>query len=233
MFKFQLLITLAASAGMAVAHVERAPALSNGWAEAPFVADDMETTGDGVKNKTTVAPHARQSVTFALHVTERNLDKVKEIAIAVSTPGSSTYGEYLDADTLAALTAPEPAHANAVRSWLRDAVPLAHGSTIKEIQGRRFEITLPVADAEALLQTTFRFVINSRTGQRALVAGDYTIPDQIKDATAAVFGLHGLPLPPRDHATSDSHITAPYPVTPAVIKAKYGTSAAPTAKKSW
>ena len=120
MFKFQLLITLAASAGMAVAHVERAPALSNGWAEAPFVADDMETTGDGVKNKTTVDT----TVTFALHVTERNLDKVKEIAIAVSTPGSSTYGEYLDADTLAALTAPEPAHANAVRSWLRDAVPL-------------------------------------------------------------------------------------------------------------
>jgi tripeptidyl-peptidase-1 len=225
-------MTLAASAGMAVAHVERAPALSNGWAEAPFVADDMETTGDGVKNKTTVAPHARQSVTFALHVTERNLDKVKEIAIAVSTPGSSTYGEYLDADTLAALTAPEPAHANAVRSWLRDAVPLAHGSTIKEIQGRRFEITLPVADAEALLQTTFRFVINSRTGQRALVAGDYTIPDQIKDATAAVFGLHGLPLPPRDHATSDSPPGGIAQVTPAVIKAKYGTSAAPTTKKS-
>ena len=191
---FKLLMTLAASVGMVAAHVERAPALSNGWAEAPFVADDTEPTGDGVKNKTTVAPHA--TVTFALHVAERNLDKVKEIAIAVSTPGSSTYGEYLDADTLAALTAPEPAHANAVRSWLRDAVPLAHSSAIKEIQGRRFEITLPVANAEALLQTTFRFVINSRTGQRALIAGDYTIPDQIKDATAAVFGLHGLPLPP-------------------------------------
>ena len=228
MFKLHLLVTLAASVGMAVAHVERAPALSNGWAEAPFVADDMETTGDGVKNKTTVDT----TVTFALHVTERNLDKVKEIAIAVSTPGSSTYGEYLDADTLAALTAPEPAHANAVRSWLRDAVPLAHGSTIKEIQGRRFEITLPVADAEALLQTTFRFVINSRTGQRALVAGDYTIPDQIKDATAALFGLHGLPLPPRDHATSDSPPGGIAQVTPAVIKAKYGTSAAPTTKKS-
>lgn len=60
---------------------------------------------------------------------------------------------------------------------------------------------MPPVVARAVLQTTFRFVVNSRTGQRALVAGDYTIPDNIKDATAAVFGLHGLPMPPRDHAT--------------------------------
>ena len=54
-------------------------------------------------------------------------------------PGSKFYGEYLGPEALAALTEPEPAHAEAVRAWANQA----SGSTVKEIQGRRFEVTMP------------------------------------------------------------------------------------------
>jgi subtilase family serine protease len=208
------ILTLAVTAGAAAGHVERAPALSHGWRE--VAAPSVLASGAGANN----------DVTFALHVKERNLDRVKEIALSVSTPGSAFYGEYLDADSLAALTAPDEAHVAAVRAWAN----AASGSNVKEIQGRRFEITLPQTDAETLLKTTFRSLINTYTGQRTLVAGDYTVPDAVKDATAAVFGLHGLPLPPRASRTADQPMQ-PAKVTPAVITSQYAISA-PVASKS-
>jgi hypothetical protein len=209
---FRLLTALAI--GTATAHVERAPALSHGWTETAANAAAAADAAD---------------VTFTLHVKERNLDQVKEIALAVSTPGTDTYGKYLSSAALAALTAPEKAHAAAVRDWAHAAAGNS-GAAVKEIQGRRFEVTLPQADAESLLQTTFRSLVNTNTGQRTLVAGDYYIPDKVKDATAAVFGLHGLPLPPRASRVAGQPMS-PANVTPAVITTQYGISA-PVASKS-
>ena len=211
----KVLTTAIAIVGTAVAHVERAPELSCGWRE-------ISTQGTG----TGVGGSAKTKVTFALHVKESNLDEVKRIALEVSDPSSSQYGEHLSPEALAELTAPAKEDVDTVRAWVQ-----ASGGLTKEVQGRRFEVTLDQTDAEKLLNTKFRSLINVQTGQRRLVASDYTLPADVHKATAAVFGLHGLPLPSRKTFSGDRP-GQPADVTPAVITQQYGIKVPTADKKS-
>ena len=77
-----------------------------------------------------------------------------------------------------------------------------------------------VADAEALLATKFGLLRNAATGQSVLRAGDYSLPDAVEGAVAAVFGLHGVPLPPRQPLRS-ADPDEPASVTPAVLASTY------------
>ena len=54
-----------------------------------------------------------------------------------------------------------------------------------------------VHSAARLLKTSFRKLWNGKTKQSAVRAGSYTIPDEVEGAISTIFGLHGLPLPPR------------------------------------
>lgn len=54
-------------------------------------------------------------------------------------------------------------------------------------------------------------------------AGDYTVPDAIQKHIAAIFGLHGLPLPPRKPLVKDDP-GAPAHVTPTVLTSTYNIS---------
>jgi tripeptidyl-peptidase-1 len=160
------------------------------------------------------------------------LDVVERAALEVSNPRHPSYGRYLSPEELSEMTAPDQRDVHTVRSWL--AALRGHAKELQ--QGRRFEVKMPLLEAEGLLHTTFRHVTNTRTGQRAIVAGDYTLPDEVNAAVAAVYGLHGLPLPPHGQVkvASSSHSSTgeadPPEVTPDVIKSQYGiTHGMPTA----
>ena len=198
-----LVATIAASG-----FVERAPPLPHYW----------------VEEGTTIveAPEANPTVTFALHVKESNLEIVERIAREVSDPQNPQYGDYLSPEGLAELTAPEEENVDAVRAWVGG---LGRSAIKESLQGRRFEVALPRVEAEALLHTTFRHVVNTRTQQRALVAGDYSVPDRVKAATSGVYGLHGLPLPPRRSQHTSSGVAT---VTPDIIKSQYRIATSPT-----
>jgi tripeptidyl-peptidase-1 len=154
-----------------------------------------------------------------VHAKERNGDRVQAIALDVSDPSSTNYANYLSSDTLDALTAPAPEDVATIRNWLST---FGDDVDVDVTRGRTFRVTVPTTKAEQVLSTTFRQVSNANTLQSTVRAGDYTIPQVVKDATDTIMGLHGLPLPPRaSRATSPK---SPAAVTPAVILSQYDVS---------
>ena len=199
-------------------HVERAPELCCGW-----TAGRLDTT--------TVS-----TTTFTMHAKERNGDRVQAIALDVSDPSSNNYTNYLSSETLDALTAPAPEDVATIRDWLST---FGDDVDVDVTRGRTFRVTVPTTKASQMLSTTFTPVTNANTLQSTVRAGDYTIPQVVKDATDTIMGLHGLPLPPRasrkSRASRASRATSrpksPAAVTPAVILSQYDVSGV-TAKAS-
>jgi hypothetical protein len=80
--------------------------------------------------------------------------------------------------------------------------------------------------ASRLLRTNFNNIYH-KTSKRAVVrAGDYHLPDDVHEAVAGVFGLHGLPLPLRAQPVhvqlqSKAEIVS---VTPTVLQTTYAIS---------
>ena len=177
------------------------PALPSGWANQFSKA----TGGDEVVK-----------VTLAVH--EQNMDRIREMALDVSTPDSSAYGKYLDQAQIDEITAAAAADVAAVRSWL--AAEQFEGHVAEAPGGRLFVLTAPAAAMGALLKTEFRRVANAATGQTTLRASSFALPMATAAAVAAVFGVHGLPLPPR-HSQAAATTAAIPVVTPAVIASTY------------
>jgi tripeptidyl-peptidase-1 len=160
-----------------------------------------------------------EKVSFVLEAERQNLDQLEKVALAVSDPSGPAYGQFRTQEQLDQLTAPTPQHVAAIRQFLQRA-----GVEATETKGRRFEVTTTVQQASELFQTSFRTVANAATGQGKLRAGDYSVPDEL--AEMVVFGLHGLPLPPK--AAPQAGDVAK--VTPAVIEAAYGVAGVKPAK---
>lgn len=176
-----------------------------------------------------VAPAVPQDHSLAIQFSlkRQNLDQLLAIARRVSDPQSPEYGQYLSGMAVAELTKPEDAHAAAVTEWLSQAFlnfTVSGG-------GRVVELQLTTGLAAPLFQTDFRFVLNSCTGQQVVQALDYRLPAPIAASVSAVYGLHGLPLPPRPRRPIKEKVAA---VTPAVLTKTYNVSipAGPSTKKS-
>merc|ERR1711948_236042 len=88
--------------------------------------------------------------------------------------------------------------------------------------GELVEVSLTASSAAALLKTTFHHAASEATGQSVVRASDYSLPAQVEDAVAAVYGMHGLPLPPRKSIRGPNPFPPePVNVTPAVIEKVY------------
>jgi tripeptidyl-peptidase-1 len=83
------------------------------------------------------------------------------------------------------------------------------------------QVELSHQAASNLLQTKFHHAVNNATMQSTIRAGDYFLPAEVDDAVAAAYGLHGLPLPPRQALAAPG---TPASVTPAVIEKYYDVS---------
>merc|ERR1712072_308179 len=92
-------------------------------------------------------------------------------------------------------------------------------SVVSVWKNRSFLVEASVAGAEQLLSTSFRRLRNTKTGQTAIRASSYTIPAQVSGSVSAIFGLHGLPLPPKPANLEPP--AQPAAVTPAVLASQY------------
>merc|ERR1712166_68988 len=167
----------------------------------------------GWSSSTALVDTPPSTVRFAVQAQERGAEEMKRIALDVSDPDSPRYGQYLQQDLIDRLTAPDAADTAAIRQWLTFV-----GARVYETKGRYFAVECTRANAEALLSTSFRWVMNQATGQTVVRASNFTIPDALKDAVHAVFGLHGLPLPPRKSSSFESSVmpsVIPTPLPPA------------------
>jgi tripeptidyl-peptidase-1 len=100
---------------------------------------------------------SKQTVSFTIALEEANLDKIRSVALGVSDPSSSNYGNYLTTHEVATLTAPSPHNVQIVTSWL-DTHRVDYLRHLHQI-----EVTTTVKNAEALLNTRFHAVTHKST----------------------------------------------------------------------
>lgn len=80
------------------------------------------------------------------------------------------------------------------------------------------EVTGTIAVLETMLSTKFHHATHYRHRQTATLAEAVTLPASITEAVSTVFGLHGLPLPPKNTPVRAS---TPPDVTPDTITKDY------------
>jgi subtilase family serine protease len=162
---------------------------------------------------------ADEYVSFSFSVVEQNMDKIRTIVQEVSDPHSTRYGEYLTSAQIEEMTRPKKEDIATVSNWLaQNSVPFTVSNN-----GRSIDVKCPVSQAEKLLVTHFESLENQQTQQEPLIrATTYELPPQVEAATAAVVGLHGLPLPVRKPVVASSGEPGePAKVTPAVLASTY------------
>ena len=156
-------------------------------------------------------------VKFTISVKQSHLEALYETALAVSTPGELSYGKYLTPDAIAQLTAPSPSDMNTIVSWLdKHEITYARDKHI-------LHVSTTAEAAAKLLRTDFGMYRRSSDSRIILRASDYNLPAAVAPAVAAIFGLHGTPLPHPEPLTASS--SAPAAVTPAVLAQTYHADA--------
>jgi subtilase family serine protease len=153
---------------------------------------------------------------FTLAIKEQNLDRVLDIARAVSDPSSATYGQFVTQAQLDELTAPAAQDVAAVTEWL-DAQAVNY-----TVRHSNVFVNTNVLAAEKLFSTNFHIAMRKESNQFVVRAGAYSLPATVNKALTAVFGLHGLPLPPRQRKSPLEGTVEPASVTPAVLATDYG-----------
>jgi subtilase family serine protease len=196
----QLFLALAALAAPASAAIHSEMPYVNGW------------------SKSSVAVRDNERVKVTIVVKEQGRDEIRSKALAVSDPSSPDYGNFLTRAQVDDITRPKAEDMSAVTSWLD-----SHGVGYK-LQGVSSVIAeMPVSAASELFSTTFHRAEHRAHGQALIRASDYEIPAEVENSISTVFGLHGLPLPPRDLLIAAHGLPKrPANVTPDVLNQVYG-----------
>ena len=176
-------------------------------------------TGANGWSASTESVRADKRVTVTLVVKEQGAEEIRRISAAVSDPTSPSYGEFLTSAEVMALTAPEATDMSAVTGWLESngvGYQTRHSNVIADMS---------VATASKLFNTEFHIAQNLEHGQSVTRASEYELPAEVQRSVQAVFGLHGLPLPPRQAVVVTSVFPKqPANVTPDVLATTYGIS---------
>ncbi len=195
--KLALLATIATAAQVPE------PSLHHGWSKSTIPAAQLT-----------------DSIRFTVSAKEQNIDALKGFVLEVSNPKSAIYGDFMTTSQVLDFTAPASKHLTDIEAWVRSEPACAH--TLKN--GRDFEITCPLAAAEALLRTRFHVIKHPNHPASPLVrAKGFSLPEAVESARSAVWGLHGLPRPVQSSLVS-ADPTEPAKVTPDVIASTYGIS---------
>jgi tripeptidyl-peptidase-1 len=181
------------------------------------IADELPTSWRKLEQPVATS----HPMTIQLSLQQSNLAELQNVASSVSDPKSPSYGKYLSLADLNTLTAPKASHVAAVENWLSASNVPFHRV------GELVEVSLTATSAAKMLTTSFHRVANDATGQSVVRADDYMLPAEVDDAVAAVYGMHGLPLPPRKPIGASGGPTPPenpVNVTPAVLQKTYNVA---------
>lgn len=117
-------------------------------------------------------PADTDTMILQIALQEQNLDQLESMIYAVSTPGSASYGNYLDVDSVAAMLQPSSDANNAVLAWLKAA-----GVTNAFSDGAYVNFSTSVGTANSLLSTQFKYYEND--GVQKLRTMGYSVPDSL------------------------------------------------------
>lgn len=154
-------------------------------------------------------------LTVRISLKRTNIPYLESVVARVSNPQSPDYTQYPTMEEVVAMTAPAPASVEAVRAWL-----VVTGQHFVEAATGDFVVSTTVGEASKLFHTSFSSMVNDVTSQTAVVGDAVVVPDEIAAHIDTVFGVHGLPLPPRE-AVKGANVAT---VTPDVITKTYNIS---------
>eukprot|EP00944_MAST-04C_sp_MAST-4C-sp1_P006994 g6994.t1 len=154
---------------------------------------------------------------FRMSLKQPNMEKVKQIALDVSDPKSPQYGQYLKQSEIDELTKPDAKDVDVVRNFITTSSSNKCSVTAtKEVLDVVCENAHVV---QTMLKTSFHVLQNrNKRTQNLLRAKDFYLPNDVNNKVQGIFGLHGLPLPPRKEKGAPSQ---PASVTPSVIEQVY------------
>ncbi|OJJ45231.1 hypothetical protein ASPZODRAFT_133860 [Penicilliopsis zonata CBS 506.65] len=165
------------------------------------------------------------NISLSVALSRQNLDLLESTLLAVSTPGSDSYGQFLDVDEVE--TRFPLANDTAVVSWLKEA-----GVTQISRQGGLVNFATSVETANSLLNTTF--AVYAKGGSRKTRTTQYSVPEDlvgdIELIAPTVF--FGRPIADRsvDFQAADTSVAAKRTtdvcekITPDCLKEQYNIS---------
>ncbi|EPT01819.1 hypothetical protein FOMPIDRAFT_1119585 [Fomitopsis schrenkii] len=142
-----------------------------------------------------------------LGLVSSNVDKLIETLYDVSTPSSAKYGQHLSKSEAAAFLNPSDESLHAVHAWLADnkidATTISHG-------GDWLAISLPVSQANEMLDADFSVYTHEESGTQIIRALQYSIPDDLVGHLQVVHPVTTfLVSPPKPIITSAGRIPVP------------------------
>lgn len=123
----------------------------------------------------TNTPSGGSQVTLQVALTQQNLDQLESKLSSVSTPSSSSYGQYLDANAANAAFAPSEASKDAVTSWLKSS-----GVSSYKVVGDSVWFQTSVSKANSLLGTEFHTYTDTK-GVSKVRTTQYSIPNDLTE----------------------------------------------------
>lgn len=119
------------------------------------------------------SPPETDTLALQIALAQQNVDLLDAKILAVSTPGSASYGQYMDGDAVAAMFAPSADAIPAVLAWLTDA-----GVTNAYSDGAYVNFSTTVSTANSLLNATFNYYENA--GVQKLRTVEYSVPNDLQ-----------------------------------------------------
>ena len=119
-------------------------------------------------------PDEGQAIVLQIGLQQQNLDQLEKRIYAVSTPGGSSYGQYMDRDDITAMLQPSADANDAVLAWLKQA-----GVTSVSSDGHWVNLATTVGKANKLLDAEF---LNYDDGSaQKLRTLQYSVPDDLAE----------------------------------------------------
>lgn len=144
-------------------------------AESGFtVVEQLSDVPDGwIKNG---APSPSQPMRLHLALHQEKASEFEQRVMDLSTPGHPSYGRHMKCDDIKELVRPSDQALDPVLSWLASKdVP----SDTLDVHGNWITFTVPLYQAEALLETHFDNFYNKETGATVIRTLQYSVPTEV------------------------------------------------------
>ncbi|KAF5315080.1 hypothetical protein D9619_007609 [Psilocybe cf. subviscida] len=154
--------------------------VASAWASPAFhtmrVHEARSDVPDGFVKKAAAPVDTMLNLRIALKQTD--MAGLEQMLYAVSTPGSETYGQHLTKEEVEKFVAPSSESVQLVNEWLS-----ANGINAQTISpaGDWLQFSIPVSQANTLLQADFTVFSHSETGKDLTRTLAYSIPAALQD----------------------------------------------------
>ncbi|RPD78325.1 family S53 protease-like protein [Lentinus tigrinus ALCF2SS1-7] len=155
--------------------------------DALHVHDTRATAPAGYKASAAADPNEVLSLRIAL---KTDTSALVQKLLDVSTPGSKDYRKFLSKAQVEKLTAPSADGVAAVNAWLKkNGLTATPGAT-----NQWLNIEVPVAKANAMLDTDFTVYENKDTGISAVRTLAYSLPKSVKPFVDFIYPVTAFPV---------------------------------------